>query len=52
MSRTLSADSEIKGPHILQKNDHRTLIKNVNIFNGTSDKLIGGHDRCFARQHY
>ena len=33
-----------KGPHSVEKNEHRTLIKNISIFNGTSEDLIKGQD--------
>ena len=36
--------SDNKGPHAVEENDHRTLIKNISIFNGTSEDLIKGKD--------
>ncbi len=33
-----------KGPHTAPDTDHKTLIKNVSIFNGTTDTLITGQD--------
>lgn len=37
-------ESDNKGPHATLKNEHRTLIKNISIFNGTSEDLIKGQD--------
>ena len=36
--------SDNKGPHSVEKNEDRTLIKNISIFNGTSEDLIKGQD--------
>ena len=44
MNRHPKVDSE-KGPHEATiMNEHRTLIKNISIFNGTSEDLIKGQD--------
>ena len=37
-------ESDNKGPHATQMNEHRTLIKNISIFNGRSEDLIKGKD--------
>ena len=37
-------ESDNKGPHAMEKNEHRTLIKNISIFNGRSEDLIKGKD--------
>ena len=44
MDRHPKVDSDTQGPHSVEKNEHRTLIKNVSIFNGTSEDLIKGQD--------
>ena len=44
MDRHPKVDSEVSGPHAVEKNEHRTLIKNISIFNGTSEDLIKGKD--------
>ena len=36
--------SDNKGPHSVENNEHRTLIKNISIFNGRSEDLIKGKD--------
>ena len=44
MDRHPKNDCEISGPHAVEENEHRTLIKNISIFNGTSEDLIKGQD--------
>ena len=44
MSPTQYVKSGHKGPHAAPDTDHKTLIKNVAIFNGTGDTLITGQD--------
>ena len=44
MSPTQYIKSDHKGPHAAPDTDHRTLIKNIAIFNGTGDTLITGQD--------
>lgn len=44
MNRHPMPHSDNKGPHDVIKNEHRTLIKNISIFNGTSQDLIKGQD--------
>ena len=44
MNRHPNHHSDNKGPHDVIKNEHRTLIKNISIFNGTSEDLIKGQD--------
>ena len=44
MNRHPNPHSDNKGPHAVEKNENRTLIKNVKIFNGTSEDLIKGQD--------
>ena len=44
MNRHPNPHSDNKGPHSVEKNEHRTLIKNISIFNGTSQDLIKGQD--------
>jgi len=40
--------ADIKGPHSAPHPEHQTLIKNVSIFNGTSETLITGKDVVLA----
>ena len=44
MNRHPNPHSNNNGPHSVEKNEHRTLIKNISIFNGTSQDLIKGQD--------
>ena len=44
MNRHPKTDSDNKGPHAPHTNEHRTLIKNISIFNGRSEDLIKGKD--------
>ena len=44
MNRHPMPHSENKGPNAGIKNEHRVLIKNISIFNGTSEDLIKGQD--------
>jgi imidazolonepropionase-like amidohydrolase len=44
MSPTQYIKSDHKGPHAAPDIDHKTLIKNVSIFDGTTDTLIKGQD--------
>ena len=44
MNRHPRNESDNNGPHSVVKNEHRTLIKNINIFNGTSEDLIKKQD--------
>ena len=43
-----TGSAEIKGPHSAPHPEHQTLIKNVSIFNGTSETLITGKDVVLA----
>jgi imidazolonepropionase-like amidohydrolase len=42
--KTTENDQQVKGPHSAPHPEHQTLIKNVSIFNGTSETLITGKD--------
>lgn len=43
-----TGSAEIRGPHSAPHPEHQTLIKNVSIFNGTSETLITGKDVVLA----